>query len=309
MHFSKITGLIAATFTPFDKEGRVATELIPRYARFLQKNQIQGVFINGTTGEGSSLTFPEKLMLMEAWAKEQTADFKVIAMLGGTSQEEAVQLGKKAQKWGLYGTAVTAPYYFRPLDVIQLSDYLAPIARAAESLPFYFYHIPLLTRVEPSMLALLEHVAGKIPNFAGIKYTHHNLMEFNQCLRYKAGRWDALWGWDETYLAGLTMGAKGAVGSTYNFAAPLYHAIQQAFDAGRMDEALRLQEKSIDFVDLYGSFGGPAAGKAILKLSGLDCGSFRAPVASLTPAQLHALEGKLAEQGFFDLIGSLSHRL
>ncbi|WP_375586244.1 dihydrodipicolinate synthase family protein [Cyclobacterium xiamenense] len=306
MHFQKITGLIAATFTPFDKRGNLATDLIPRYARFLQKNGIRGAFINGTTGEGSSLTFLEKSILMEVWAKEQTPDFKVIAMLGGTSQQEAVQLGRKAQEWGLSGTAVTAPYYFRPAELTQLVDYLAPIAGAAESLPFYFYHIPLLTRVELSMLALLEQVEGKIPNFAGIKYTHHNLMEFNQCLRFNSGRWDALWGWDEIFLAGLSMGAKGAVGSTYNFAAPLYRAIQRAFDAGNMEKALHLQEKSIDFVHLYGSFGGPAAGKALLKLSGLDCGSFRAPVASLSGQQLKALESELIRQGFFDLIDALS---
>jgi N-acetylneuraminate lyase len=98
MHFQKITGLIAATFTPFDKRGNLATDLIPGYARFLQKNGIRGAFINGTTGEGSSLTFLEKSILMEVWAKEQTPDFKVIAMLGGTSQQEAVQLGRKAQE-------------------------------------------------------------------------------------------------------------------------------------------------------------------------------------------------------------------
>src|SRR5690606_29004378 len=119
-------------------------------------------------------------------------------------------------------------------------------------------------------------------NFAGIKYTHNDLMDFNNCLRFEAGKYDILWRWDETFLAGLAMSAKGAVGSTYNFAAPLYHKIFTAFKRGDMDTALLFQQQSIDFISLYGKFGGAAAGKAIFQLCGVDCGDFRSPVKKLS---------------------------
>lgn len=302
MIINKIQGLIAATFTPFDAEGNLNLSMVPVMAETLAANSIKGAFINGTTGEGPSLTFDEKTKQMAAWAPFVSDEFLVLAMLGGTSQKEACLLAKKAVEMGLSGVAVTAPYYFKPASVDRLVAYLKPIAESAAGLPLYFYHIPLLTGVDLPMMELLSTVDGVIPNFAGIKYTHHNLMEFNQCLRYKNKKFDVLWGWDETFLAGLSMGAKGAVGSTYNFAAPLYHRIIKAVEDNDLETARKLQEKSVDFIALYGKFGGAAAGKSIMKLCGLDCGAFRVPVAKLTTKEENALRQELEKQGFFEFV-------
>lgn len=302
MTYEKLSCLIAATFTPFTRSGEVNLDLVPALVANLRRNGVHGAFICGTTGESSSLLLEEKTQLVEAYAPYQAPDFKVMVMLAGTNQREAIQLAKTALDNSLYGVAVTASYYFRPATVSQLVDYLEPIAQAAFPSPFYFYHIPLLTRVELSMLDLLAAVSDRIPNFAGIKYTHNDLMEFNRCLRFQQGRFDILWGWDELFLAGLSMGAKGAVGSTYNFAAPLYHAIRKAFDERDFENALHLQEKSIDFISLYGKYGGPAAGKAILKFCGLDCGSFRSPIKALSQEQENAFINELTDLGFFSFI-------
>lgn len=302
MIYEKLSCLIAATFTPFTTSGEVNLDLIPATVVNLRRNGVQGAFICGTTGESSSLLLEEKSQLIEAYAPYQTPDFNVLVMLAGTNQREAIQLAKTAVENSLYGVAVTAPYYFRASTVSQLVDYLEPIAQAAFPLPLYFYHIPILTRVEISMLDLLAAVADRIPNFAGIKYTHNDLMEFNRCLRFQQGRFDILWGWDELFLAGLSMGAKGAVGSTYNFAAPLYLAIRKAFDEKDFEKALYLQEKSIDFISLYGKYGGPAAGKAILKFCGLDCGPFRSPVMALNQEQEDTFRKELTDLGFFSFI-------
>lgn len=299
MKFSKIEGLIAATFTPFDKDGSLNLEIIPEYYNMLKKNHVGGAFICGTTGEGSALTFNEKCMLIESWADFSNDEFKVISMVSGTSQEEAVALAKLSSQKGLYGISMNAPYYFKPANVDSLLDFIEPIAQAAPDLAVYFYHIPLLTNAYLPMLELLEKVQDRIPNFAGIKYTHNDLMDFNRCLRFEQGKYDILWGWDETFLAGLSMGAKGAVGSTYNFAAPLYHKILKAFEKGDMQAALSCQEKSIDFVSLYGKYGGGAAGKAIMKFCGLDCGPFRPPMKRLSEEDEIALLSELNIQKFF----------
>ena len=302
MNYEKLSCLIAATFTPFTISGDVNLGLVPALVANLRRNGVQGAFICGTTGESASLLLEEKTQLIESYAPYQAPDFKVLVMLAGTNQREAIQLAKSAVDNSLYGVAVTAPYYFRPSSATQMIDYLEPIAEAAFPLPLYFYHIPILTRVELSMLDLLAAVSDRIPNFAGIKYTHNDLMEFNRCLRFQEGRFDILWGWDELFLAGLSMGAKGAVGSTYNFAAPLYLAIRKAFDERDFERALNLQEKSIDFISLYGKYGGPAAGKAILKFCGLDCGSFRSPVLALSQEQEVTFKKELTDIGFFSFI-------
>jgi N-acetylneuraminate lyase len=221
MNIKKIEGLIAATFTPYTRTGELNLDLIPEYYNLLKKNKVAGAFICGTSGEGAALTFDEKASVIKAWGNFSNSDFKVISMVSGTSQKEAVELAKISAGSGLYGISLNAPYYFKPSNVESLIDFMEPVAAAAPNLAVYFYHIPLLTNAYFPMLELLEKVADRISNFTGIKYTHNDLMDFNNCLRFKDGKYDILWGWDETFLAGLAMGAKGAVGSTYNFAAPL----------------------------------------------------------------------------------------
>ncbi|GAB3647073.1 dihydrodipicolinate synthase family protein [Echinicola sediminis] len=299
MKFNKIKGLVAATFTPFDQKGQLNTGIVPDLAQSLKAHQIVGAFIAGTTGEGAALTLEEKLSLFEAWAPFSAEEFKVMAMLGGTNQKEAITLAQKAKDLGFYGIALTAPYYMRPNTVQQLVDYFEPIAAAAPDQAFYFYHIPLLSKVELPMLDFLKEAGARIPNFAGIKYTHNDLMEFNRCLRFEEGKYDILWGWDETMLAGLSMGAKGAVGSTYNYAAPLYLELLEAFEQKDMERARTLQEKSIDMISLFGKYGGAACGKAIMKLCGLDCGQFRQPVRQLEDSDYAQLKAELEKLDFF----------
>lgn len=299
MNFKKIEGLVAATFTPFKPDGTLDLTIIPRYARMLQENGVKGAFINGTTGEGASLTFSEKVKLIHAWAPFNSDEFKVMAMVSGTSQQEGIELARICKEVNLYGISMNAPYYIKTSTVDQLVEFIEPIADAAGKLPVYFYHIPLLTNVSFSVLELLKKAGEEIPNFAGVKYTHSDLMEFNQCLRFENGKFDILWGWDEMLLAGLSMGAKGGVGSTYNFAAPLYNQMIQAFEKGKLGKAKVLQERSIDFVGLYPLYGGAAAGKSIMKFIGMDCGSLRPPGKSLSTSEQSKLLALLQLQGIF----------
>lgn len=305
MDFQKIKGLITATFSPFDSNGHLDISVIPAYAAHLKKNGVVGTFINGTTGEGASLTLSEKKALTAAWAPYNSEDFKVIAMVSGTSQAEGIELAAFAQEQGIYGISSNAPFYVKPGSVESLTNFLKPIAAAAPNLAFYFYHIPLLTQVNLSMVKLLDVAGAEIPNFAGIKYTHTDLMEFNQCLRHQNSKFDILWGWDEMLLAGLAMGAKGGVGSTYNYAAPLYQKIIQAFEEKDLDKALALQEKSIDIIAHYSQFGGAVAGKAILKFCGIDCGDFRSPGNQLPDNKRQELRESLDRIGFFQLFDSV----
>src|SRR3954469_8189210 len=118
-----------------------------------------------------------------------------------------------------------APFFFRPGTVQELVDFMAQVAAAAPALPFYYYHIPSMTGVHIPAAEFLRAAADRIPNLAGVKFTFENLMDYAECVRFSGGRFDVLFGRDEMLLAGLSLGAHGAIGSTYNFAAPVYHRI------------------------------------------------------------------------------------
>ncbi len=158
---------------------------------------------------------------------------------------------------------------------------------------FFYYHIPVLNGVDMPMIDLLKAVDGLIPNFAGVKYTHEDLMDFLACRNYRQGRYDMLWGRDETMVPALAAGAKGAVGSTFNYLAPLYRRLIDAFRRNDLESARVLQQTSIDFIRLLGKYGGIATGKAYMKIVGLDCGGFRLPVKNMDAAQFDAFRAEV----------------
>lgn len=300
MNIQHLEGLIAAPFTPMHQDGSLNLQLIPAYYSMLRNNKVTGAFICGSTGEGVSLTIEERKTVAEAWAKvnNENPEFKVMTLIGGTSIRECINLAKHARDCGLYAVAFTAPFYFKPPGVDALAECCAEIASAVPDMPFYYYHIPVLTGVNYPMIDLLKAIHGKIPNFAGIKYTHEDFMDFLSCLHFENARYDMLWGRDENMLAALSLGAKGAVGSTFNYAAPLYYNLIDSFNRGDLSTARKLQQQSIDMIRLLGKYGGIATGKAYMKKTGLDCGEFRLPVKNMNAAQFELFSNEVDALGF-----------
>jgi len=284
MKIQKYEGLVAAPFTPMDNEGNINYDMIKPYYGFLEKNGITGAFINGTTGEGASLTQKEKHLQAERWAECLRAGGKVriINLVGGTSYSECIENAIFSLEAGLSSIAIVAPYYFRPDGETQLAEFCARIGESVPAMPVYFYHNPELTGVSMQMTGFMKKITGMLPNFAGIKYTREDFMDFLSCLNFGNGAYDLLWGRDECLLPALSLGCKGCVGSTYNYAAPLYHNLIREFNSGNLSEARRLQQMSIDIIGLLKKYGGISTGKAFMKYAGYDCGQSRSPLKNMT---------------------------
>lgn len=295
-----LQGLIAAPFTPMHADGSLNLQIIPAYYQMLIDNGVKGAFICGSTGEGVSLTTTEKKLVAEAWASctKQDKEFKVMTLLGGTSISDCKDLARHAREIGLYAVSFTAPFYFKPADVDVLAKICEEIAAEVPDMPFYYYHIPVLTGVGFAMFDLLRAVDGKIPNFAGVKYTHEDFMDFLSCLHFQNGKYDMLWGRDENMLPALSLGAKGAVGSTFNYAAPLYYNLIDAFNKNDFKKAQQLQQQSIDMIRLLGKYGGIATGKAYMKIIGVDCGEFRLPVRNMTTEKFNSFKEDVEQVNF-----------
>lgn len=300
MNHEKLIGLIAAPFTPMNADGSLNLSIIPQYYDFLKRNKVIGAFINGSTGEGVSQTKEEKKSVARAWAEATKGDndFKIINLVGGTSLAESKEMAKYSEEIGLFGIAFTAPFYFKPGSANALADCCKDVASAAPKTAFYYYHIPVLTGCNITMFDLLNAVNGSIPNFAGIKYTHEDFMDFLSCMYVENGRYDMLWGRDENMLSALVLGSFGAVGSTYNYAAPLYYQMQDAFKNNDLIKARDLQQLSIDMIRLLGKYGGIATGKAFMKLVGNDCGEFRLPVKNMSENQFEEFKQDVASLDF-----------
>jgi N-acetylneuraminate lyase len=294
-----LNGLIAAPHTPFDADGQVSPAGIDRLAEHLHTAAIDGVFVCGTTGEGMSLTTSERKAVTERWVQAAAGRYPVVVHVGHASGREARHLAAHASAVGAAAVAAVAPFYHKPADVRELAAALVEIGSAAPGVPFYFYDIPSFTGVRVPTADLMDHLADALPSFAGVKFSNPDLVLLQECLTVRSGSLDVLFGVDEMLLAGWALGVRGAVGSTYNFAAPLYRRMIAAFDAGDWDAARKLQRQSVAVVRALERFGGLSANKAVMALLGIDCGPTRPPLRPLEPAERVEFGHHLAELGFF----------
>ena len=141
-----------------------------------------------------------------------------------------------------------------------------------------------------------------IPNLAGLKFTNPDLMAYQCCLRANQGAFDVPWGCDEILLAALAMGATGAVGSTYNFAAPIYNRLIAAFAAGDLQAARSEQFRAVQMIQILVRYGFIAATKSVMGMLGINVGPARLPHAPITSEQSSALQADLESVGFFDWV-------
>jgi N-acetylneuraminate lyase len=289
-----------------DHKGDLNLDQISTLVQLYEQNGVNGAFICGSTGEGVSLSHEEKKEVVEAWGKEKGHHVKTIFMLGGTCLKEMQQLAELAQEHNMDAISILCPYYFRPSSVAHLVDFCKKVTDAAPEMPFYYYHIPALTGGNYSMLEFLKLADDLLPNLAGIKFTSPDLYDFQSCTLYKGGKYNMLWGTDEALLSGLAAGADGATGSTYNYAAPIYNRVIEAFEKGDMPEARKAQLLAVQMVQILIKYGGIGAGKAFMKLIGVDCGWFRAPIIAPTEDAVKAMKKELEEIGFFTFCNTLS---
>ena len=298
----KIKGLINAPFTPFDSKGEVNLAPIESYAKMLQKNGLVGVFINGSSGEGYMLTVDERMMLAEKWVSVAPKDFKVIVHVGATCVKDSNRLAQHAQKIGAFGIGAMASPFPKAGRVEELAKYCEEIACGAPDLPFYFYHIPALSGVFLPMLPFLQAVDGRIPNFAGIKYTFESIYEYNQCMLYKDGKFDMLHGQDETILPALAMGgAKGGIGGTTNYNGRELVGIIDAWNRGDLETAREKQNFAQDVINVIVNYrGNIVGGKRIMKLIGLDLGQNRTPFRNMSDDEEAAMKKELEAIKFFE---------
>lgn len=301
MNTNTLTGLVAAPYTAFNPDGSLNLGIIASYASYLKQANVAGVFVNGTTGEGTSLTAEERMQTAEEWLKCKSDQFKVLIHVGHDSLLTAKSLAEHAQTLSADGIGAMAPPFMKTKTLEDLISFNAEIASSAEQLPYYYYHIPSMTGAHYQMIDFLRLAHERIPNLAGIKFTHENMMDMKLCVEFENKKYTILHGRDEILLAGLALGVEGAIGSTYNYLAPLFHKILDAFQLGNLALANQLQYQAIQLIEvLINHGGGVCAGKSIMKLVGLDFGKPRLPNRGLTVEQERLLFGELRELGFED---------
>lgn len=294
-----LNGLVAATHTPFKKDGSLNLDGVEKIAAHLLANKVEIAFIGGSTGESHSLNVDERMKLAKKWFEiAKGTRLKVVVHVGSNCLEDARALSRQGQELGALAISALTPSYFKPRNVDALVDCCSFIASAAPQTPFYYYDIPTMTGVNLPMPEFLERAGKSIPNLKGLKFTNVDFMSFQLCGQMEGGRFEILWGVDEMLLPALSVGAHGAVGSTYNFAAPIYHRIMDAFKKFDFETARNEQLRSIRLVNILVKRGYMASAKAMMGMLGVDVGSPRLPNGSLKQDEFASLKSDLEKEGY-----------
>lgn len=298
----KVKGLIAAAFTPMQENGSVNHALILPLVDKLVADGLTGIFVCGSNGEGPNMTTAERMAVAESFVKAAQKRLLIFIHVGHSSIAEARVLAAHAQKIGADAISAVAAFYFKPTAVQNLADSMAEIASAAPQLPFYYYHIPHLTGVGMDMIEFLKIAGPAIPNLAGIKYTATTLHEYQACLNFENGRFDILYGLDEMLLPALAVGAQGAIGSTYTFAAPLYLQTIALFRKGEIDKAQASHAWMVEVIRILVKYPPIPGQKAIMDMLGWKLGPCRLPLTTFDAAAYNKFKEELAAISFFDKV-------
>jgi N-acetylneuraminate lyase len=290
-------GLIAAAFTPFGTDGTLKLDVVNPIVERLLGEGVTGLFLVGTTGEFSSLTQRERVEVAEAYVTAVAGRVPVIVHVGDPSVQCSRELALHAASCGADGIAAVPPFYEKLENEELLVDWLAGIAEAVPALPFFYYHIPLLTGVHIDPIDFLGIATERLPTLAGVKYSDSDLANLQACLETYSNRLTFLFGIDQMLLSAIILGIQAAVGSTYNFAAPLYVRMWRAAEVGDWDSARSLQAQAVRLVRLCTKYGRPAAFKAAMQLVGPDCGPPRLPARALSETSFREFRSALAEIG------------
>jgi len=295
-----LDGLIPAVFTPLKDDGSLNLDQVPTVVDHLESDGVEGIYILGSTGEGVSMSREERRRVAEAYVQEAQGRLKTVVQVGHNSLVEATQLAAHAQEIGADAISALPPFYFRPDSVDTVLDCLQKVASGAPELPLYYYHIPGKTGVQVDVEKLCRRGVERLPMLAGVKHSDPNLQAFQRGDLFLNGDLDFLMGVDEMLLSGLTTGMDGAVGSTYNFAAPLYKKIIREFTDGNVSRARAYQTKAVKMIDVILDTCGRPGLKAMMSVVGVGCGGQRLPQRTAGANDVEKMENRLDEIGFFE---------
>jgi len=265
----------AALVTAFREDESIDFETIKAQAR-RQIAAGNDVFACGTNGDFSSLTFSEKVKVVESCAEVTKGKARLIANAGCPSTHETVLLGKEFARLGVDAVAAITPYFIACTQEGLYRHY----ARIADSLtvPMYIYEIPARTgnSIEVETVARL----AKHKNVKGIKDSSgktDRLDGLSEVAKANPG-FELYAGTDSLILYGLRKGASGCVSGLANVIPALIRAIADAFASGDAAAADAAQAKVNQVREvLYAPGYPPAMVKRTLYLMDKAVGNNRLP--------------------------------
>lgn len=288
---TELSGIIPALLTPFSADGSINTKALSRVIDWNIEKGVNGFYVGGSTAEAFLLDEAERNLVYRTAAEAAGGRVPLIAHVGCISTDQAIRFAKTAEKLGYNAISAIAPFYYK-FSFEQIRRYYFDIADAVD-LPMVIYNFPNFSGVNLTVEQVSEFFADD--RFIGIKHTSNDFFSLEQ---FKSRFPEKLVfnGFDEMLLSGLSVGADGGIGSTYNFMAEKYIALLQAFRAGDSARALELQRECNRIIKALCRVGVMEGEKEVLCQLGFDFGGARRPFSPLSAEEKAFLKQEITDR-------------
>lgn len=290
-------GIRPALITPFDKNGDIKRKAVKELVDWHLSSGVDGFYICGTTGEGPVLPAKTRMDMAEITVEAVAGRGDVIAHIGSPNPHEVIELTRHADKAGVDGISSLPPTFFFNYTDGEIIDFYKSIADNTH-LPVLMY--ATLALKSKNVTKLIEDMMI-IDNIVGIKDTRRNYFDMWRAKQLCGGDINVINGPDEMLICGLSMGADGGIGSTYNVIPEKYVKLYKLFSQGDIAGAMNIQteiNKIIDVLIKHGVNGVNKALKASLKMSGYNVGDAAYPAQALDAQECVNLKKDMEALGY-----------
>ena len=281
--------VLTAMVTPFHKDMSLNYGQARKLARYLVENGSDGLGVAGTTGESPTLTNEEKVELFRQVVEEVGGKAAVIANTGSYSTADSIALTRAAEKVGVDGVMLVAPYYNKPSQEGLYRHFKA----AAEStgLPVMLYNIPGRTSINVLPATVIR--LAEVPNIVAIKEASGSLDQVTELRRSLPDHFAIYSGDDSMTLPLLALGGTGVVSVVSHLVGARMQDLVNAYTSGYTNLATQIH------LELFPIFKGmfitsnPVPIKAALNMRGFDAGGPRLPLVEATASEKEAIAATL----------------
>ena len=282
MNNADMRGIFSALLVSYNEDGSINEKGVREIVRHnIDNMKVDGLYVGGSTGENFMISTEEKKRIFEIAKDEAKDEIKLIAQVGSINVYESVELAKFATELGYDAISAVTPFYYK-FSFNEIKDYYNTIINSVDN-RLIIYSIPFLTGVDMSVEQFGELFENE--KIIGVKFTAADFYLLER-LRKAYPNHLIYAGFDEMMLPATVLGVDGAIGSTFNVNGIRARQIFDLAREGKIEEAREIQHVTNDLISAILSNGLYATLKELLKLSGVDAGYCRKPMALTTDAQV-----------------------
>ena len=288
----KFSGVMPALVSPLDANEKINIPVLNQLLGDLLAKGADGFYLCGATGEGIAID-PEQRMLLAEEAIKTVGDRKpCIVQVASGNFEDAIRLAKQAEKVGAAAISATPPLFFS-YDKDDVYNYYKKLADAL-SIPMMIYYNPA------AGFHINADIAAKmfeIDNVTAIKWTSSDYYQMMRLRDLTKGEMNIINGPDEMLLMGLSAGADGGIGTTYNFMFDIIRGIYDNFVKGDLETAREYQTRAIRIISVLLNYKIIPAAKAVLEAQGYAVGNATFPMKRYSNEEKATIVEQMREAG------------